>query len=293
LKRSNRLVLLIGVFLAVIAFVGIALTLNQGPGPDAVPTPATKLPTVIAAQDIPLGAVVTQEMLTLADRNIDGERKTTAFQNPELIIGSIARRPITAGAQLEAADFIDPGGLTRIDVPPGMRAFAVQVDQVSGVGTIIRAGDYVDMIIGLTGDRFPVVEVNPDDDTITVVAGLNGTSVKLLIEGMQVLGTALPAPAAAADPNAPAASGEPATTLTGNQELVILAVSAQQAEIIKFAQMDGSITLALRSPRDFVDENGQPVVVIPSGTTGVILKTLVDVYGVIRPELVEAILPTQ
>jgi Flp pilus assembly protein CpaB len=174
-----------------------------------------------------------------------------------------------------------------------MRAFAVQVDQVSGVGTIIRAGDYVDMIIGLTGDRFPVVEVNPDDDTITVVAGLNGTSVKLLIEGMQVLGTALPAPAAAADPNAPTASGEPETTLTGNQELVILAVSAQQAEIIKFAQMDGSITLALRSPRDFVDENGQPVVVIPSGTTGVILKTLVDVYGVIRPELVEAILPTQ
>jgi hypothetical protein len=57
--------------------------------------------------------------------------------------------------------------------------------------------------------------------------------------------------------------------------------------------MDGSITLALRSPRDFVDENGQPVVVIPSGTTGVILKTLVDGYGVIRPELVEAILPTQ
>jgi len=120
------------------------------------------------------------------------------------------------------------------------------------------------------------------------------SNVKLLIEGMQVLGTALPAaPAAAADPNAPAASGEPATTLTGNQELVILAVSAQQAEIIKFAQMDGSITLALRSPKDFVDENGQPVVNLPAGTTGVILKTLVDGYGVIRPELVEAILPTQ
>jgi 2-hydroxy-3-keto-5-methylthiopentenyl-1-phosphate phosphatase len=109
---------------------------------------------------------------------------------------------------------------------------------------------------------------------------------------MQVLGTALPAPAAA-DPNAPAPSGQPATTLTGNQELVILAVSAQQAEIIKFAQLDGSITLALRSPKDFIDENGQPIVTVPSGTTGVILKTLVDGYGVIRPELVEAILPAQ
>jgi pilus assembly protein CpaB len=292
LKRSNRLVLLIGVFLAVIAFVGIALTLNGNSGTPTA-TPATKLPTVIAAQDIPLGAVVTKDMLTVADRDIDGDRKASAFQNPELVIGSVARRAIGNGAQLEAADFVTTGGLTQIDVPPGMRAYAVQVDQISGVGTIIRAGDYVDMVVGLTGDRFPVVQVNPGDATVTVVAGLNGTSVKLLIEGMQVLGTALPAPVTAADPNAPAASGEPQTTLTGDQELVILAVSAQQAEIIKFAQMDGSITLALRSPKDFVDENGQPVVNLPAGTTGVILKTLVDGYGVIRPELVEAILPTQ
>ncbi|HET9520537.1 MAG TPA: Flp pilus assembly protein CpaB [Candidatus Limnocylindrales bacterium] len=291
MKRSNRLVLLIGVFLAVVAFVGIALTLGDGDGPGPATSVApTQLPTVIAAQDIPLGAVVTGEMLKVQDLPID-QRKLQSFQNPGQVIGKIARRAITTDAQLEVADF-SVTNLTQIDVPPGMRAYAVQVDQVTGVGTIIRAGDYVDMIIGLTGDRFPVVEVNPDDDTITVVAGLNGTSVKLLIEGMQVLGTALPA-TPAADPNAPAPSGEPATTLTGNQELVILAVSAQQAEIIKFAQMDGSITLALRSPKDFVDESGNPIVVVPSGTTGVILKTLVDGYGVIRPELVEAILPTQ
>jgi pilus assembly protein CpaB len=294
LKRSNRLVLLIGVFLAVIAFVGIALTLSNGTGggPQASVAP-TKLPTVLAAQDIPLGAVVTKEMLTVADRDIDGQRKPTAFQNPELVIGQTARRAIANGSQLEAADFQTGTGIQQLTVPPGQRAIAVQVDQLSGVGTVIRAGDYVDMVVGITGDKFPVVELNPDDDTITVVSGLNTTSVKLLIEGMQVIGTLLPAPTAAADPNAPAASGAPETTLTGGQEIVILAVSAQQAEIIKFAQLDGSITLALRSPKDFIDEQGNPVVTVPSGTTGVILKTLVDGYGVIRPELVEAILPTQ
>jgi pilus assembly protein CpaB len=293
LKRSNRLVLLIGVFLAVIAFVGIALTLGQGsgPGPGASVAP-TELPTVVAAQDIPLGAVVTGAMLKTQTLPVD-QRKTGSFQNVGQVIGQTARRKITAEAQVEAADFSVSSGIAQIDVPPGMRAFAVQVDQVSGVGTIIRAGDYVDMVVGLTGDKFPVVEINPDDDSISVVAGLNTTSVKLLIEGMQVLGTALPAPTAAQDPNAPAPSGQPETTLTGNQELVILAVSAQQAEIIKFAQLDGSISLALRSPKDFIDENGQPVVTLPAGTTGVILKTLVDGYGVIRPELVEAILPSQ
>jgi Flp pilus assembly protein CpaB len=75
---------------------------------------------------------------------------------------------------------------------------------------------------------------------------------------------------------------------------VILSVTAQQAEVIKFAQLQGSISLVLRSPKDFFDENGQPVLPVPPGTTGVILKTLVDGgYGVLRPELVEAILPKQ
>jgi len=73
---------------------------------------------------------------------------------------------------------------------------------------------------------------------------------------------------------------------------VILSVTAQQAEVIKFAQLQGNISLVLRSSQDFFDENGEPLLPIPAGTTGVILKTLVDEgYGVLRPELVEAILP--
>jgi Flp pilus assembly protein CpaB len=137
-----------------------------------------------------------------------------------------------------------------------------------------------------------VVTLNTTDKSITVVAGLNSTSVKLLLSGMQVLGTLLPPPPAAAEA-APAPSGQPTTTLTGNQEMVIVAVDAQQAEILKFAQLDGSISLALRSPADFVDASGQPIVSIPAATTGITLKQLVDIYGVIRPQLVEAILPAQ
>ena len=115
---------------------------------------------------------------------------------------------------------------------------------------------------------------------------------------MQVLGTLLPPPPAAAqaeDPNAPAA--EPGTVLSGQQEIVILAVTPQQAEIIKFAQLDSPLfSLVLRSAQDFIDpetqlpfENGP----IPDATTGIILKTLVDTYGVLPPELIEAILPAQ
>jgi pilus assembly protein CpaB len=297
LKRSNRLVLLVGVFLAVIAFVGIALLLNGpgGGGGTANPTPPTVLPAVIAVKDIPLGATVTEDMLTEQPLKVDTERKTTAFSSTKLVVGAIARRKITAGTQLEAAYFdTSSTACSTIDVPTGLRAMAVQVDQVSGVGTVINSGDFVDAVVGFTGDKFPVVTLNPTDNSISVVAGLNGTSVKLLIEGMQVLCRQLPPAPAPANGAAPASTSGPGVSLNGQQEIVILGVTAPQAEIIKFAQLDGSTTLVLRSNADFPrDEAGNIVPPPPAGTNGVTLKILTTQFAVPIPELVEAVLPAQ
>ena len=298
MKRSNRLVLLIGVFLAVIAFVGIALLLSSSRTPPPETVAPKELPTVLAVRDIPLGVVVTADMLDVQSRPID-QRKTTAFTSKELIIGQVARRPIVTGAQLEAADFdTSTTGCGTIDVPPGLRAIAVQVDQVSGVGTIINTGDYVDMLVGFTGDKFPVVTLNPTDQTITAVGNLNGTSVKLLLEGMQVLCRQLPPPPAPAQGQAQqgtttGGTSNPQTSLNGQQEIVILGVIPTHAEVIKFAQLDGSISLVLRSRKDFVDENNNPVIPPPSGSKGITLKKLTVDFAVPIPELVEAILPAK
>ncbi|HEY8990258.1 MAG TPA: RcpC/CpaB family pilus assembly protein, partial [Candidatus Limnocylindrales bacterium] len=192
-------------------------------------------------------------------------------------------------------------GCGTVDVPKGLRAVSVQVDQVSGVGTIINSGDYVDLLVGFTGDKFPVVTVNPTDQTISVVSGLNGTSVKLLLQGMQVLCRQLPPPTAA-QAQAPAASpgtgttgtGTTQTSLNGQQEIVILSVTPTQAEVIKYSQLDGSISLVLRSGKDFVGPDGvTPVIPDPAGTTGITLKKLTTDFAVPIPELVEAILPAQ
>ena len=299
MKRSNRLVLLIGVFLAVIAFVGIALLLsstNKTTEPSNLPP--KELPTVLAVRDIPLGVVVTADMLDVQSRPID-QRKTSAFTSKELIIGQVARRPIVTGAQLEAADFdTSTTGCGTIDVPKDLRAIAIQVDQVSGVGTIINTGDYVDLLVGFTGDKFPVVTLNPTDNTITAVGNLNGTSVKLLLEGMQVLCRQLPPPP-------PPAQGQtqgtttttgttaPQTSLNGQQEIVIVGVTPTQAEVIKFSQLDGSISMVLRSRKDFVDDQNNPIQAPPSGSKGITLKKLTVDFAVPIPELVEAILPAK
>lgn len=291
MKRSNRLILLIGVFLAIVTFVGIVLILGSGNrttgGPAAAPT---ELPTVFADRDIPLGTIITADMLRQENRPVTS-RDATAFSDRSLLLGKIVRTNVVKDKQLTAEDFDVSGAPVAVDCPANQRCIALQVDQVSGVGTLIRTGDYVDLLVAFTGDKFPIITLNPDDDSFTVVAGVNPTSSKLLLQGIQVVGTLLPPPPAQTEGQP---QGEQGTALNGQQEIVILSVDAQQAEVIKFAQLDGSISLTLRSPQDFRDPTTQsPIVPPPAETTGVTLSVLVDQYEVLVPQLVEAVLPTQ
>jgi Flp pilus assembly protein CpaB len=305
LKRSNRLVLLVGVFLAIVAFVGILLTL-QGTGtppPTAVPTTG---PVVVSKTDIPLSTRIRGDQVEIKVLPL-AAITAGAYKDPSQVVGQVARQPIANGAQITPAllGITGTGSIINIDCPATFRCMAIQVDQLTGVGTVIKSGDYVDMIIGLQADAFPVITLNPVDQSVTVVTGLNATSVKapLLLQGMQVVGTLLPPPPAAAATAAPAAgasaapAGGPSTTLTGQQEIVVLAVTPQQEEVIRFAQLTGAaplgaVSLVLRSVDDFIDPiTGAPVVSPPVETTGIILKTLVDSYGVLPPELIETVTP--
>jgi Flp pilus assembly protein CpaB len=291
LKRSNRLIMLIGVFLAIVAFIGILLLIQDDGDGTSTDVPTTAM-TVIATEDIPLGTPIRPEQVTEQELDLTA-RNAGAFEDVSQVIGSIVRQPVVAGAQITATTLSESGAVATLRCPSGLVCMSVQVDQVTGVGTVIQTGDYVDMVVGFTGDKFPVITLNAIDDTFTVVSGINNTSVKALLQGMQVVGTLLPPPPAE-DPNAPDDGTGESVELNGQQQIVILAVDTQQAEIIKFAQLDGSISLVLRSPDDFVDPTtGDPIVPVPNDTSGIILKTLVDSYGVLPPELVETILPEQ
>ncbi len=294
MKRSNRLVLLVGVFLAIVAFVGI-LVIAQPTTKE--PPKATTGPVVVATVDIPLSTKIRADQVTT--KTIELSAITPgAFTDTSQVIGQVVRAPAASGSQITQATFggTSAGSIVEIATPAGMRAMAVQVDQVTGVGTVIKTGDYVDMIIGLTGDKFPVIAINPTDDSITVVNGLNSTSTKVILQGMQVLGTLLPPQDTSQGGEQPAPSGQPSqpdTTLNGQQQIVILAVTPQWAEVIKFAQLDSSISLVLRSPDDFIDPlTGAALTPATDKTTGVILKTLVDSYGVLPPEVVQTVTPT-
>lgn len=306
MKRSNRLVLLIGIFLALVAFVLVLITLRGGSsGGGGGPTPPpTTVNVVVAAANITLGSKITQDDVTtkpfaIADRPVD------SYTDPALVIGQTVRQSVTSGQYISTAIINGSGGtLTNIEVPAGFVAIALQVDQTTGVGTLIKPGDHVDVVTGLTSpDKVPLVESVPAPSPrpgATQAPGgygdeplkYNATTVKTLVQGLQVLGTLLPPPTAAAQPAASGSTGGTGTSLNGQQEIVILAVTTQQAEVIKFSQMDGNVSLVLRATADCQSPDGtaSPCPIVT--TSGITLRRLVDDFGILPPQIVQVIQPT-
>ncbi len=78
---------------------------------------------------------------------------------------------------------------------------AIPVDSLSGVGSLIQAGDYVDVMLAITDqpdpNKAPVVGEFRDESGLPATKildeWLNNTTIKVLVQNVQVLGTLLPA----------------------------------------------------------------------------------------------------
>jgi Flp pilus assembly protein CpaB len=296
LKRSNRLVLLIGIFLALVAFVLIIVMLggNQfGSTPQASAAPTTTK-VVVAVQDIALGDKILETQVGLKDIAI-AERPATAFGDTSLVVGQVARTSVLNGQLVTSVVLNGGGAIDNIEVPAGFVAMSVQVDQTTGVGTIIKPGDFVDVISGVTGEKVPLVVPDQTDPLgyVKLDPGLyNPTTVKVLSQGLQVLGTLLPPPPDITQAPASAAPDGTNTTLNGQQQIVILAVPLQDAEVLKFSQLDGSITLVLRSSKDCTTKPADGVTYCPVvATTGMTLKRMIDDRAVLPPQMVQVLVP--
>jgi Flp pilus assembly protein CpaB len=307
LKRSNRLIVLVGIILAVLVAGGVFI-LTQGNGTTGSSGPgqsqaATTVTVLVASQDMSLGTVIAASPPMVTTKQVDVTVAPIGyFTNPADVIGLVVRKDVHTGDVLVEDDFNGTGLATSVEIEknlkPGFRAMTVQVDQVTGVGTLIQAGDYVDVVLSMENadNKFPVDvplaptrEGNPLTSLVhfgTINSILNATSVKVLVQNVQVLGTLLPPPtasnnqAAAASPGTQANAG---TALNGQQEIVVLALTPQQVELVRFTQLDGNLSLVLRST---ADQTAPPDV-----TSGITLRMLVDKYGVLVPRIVVGTLP--
>ncbi len=102
----------------------------------------------VAATDIPAYTPITAEMVTIKQVP-QGYAHPLAAHTAEEVIGYVTESEILQGEELLPAKLKQYGqsesGLS-YNVPEGMRAVTVSVDEVSGVAGFLQRGDYVDVI---------------------------------------------------------------------------------------------------------------------------------------------------
>jgi pilus assembly protein CpaB len=280
LKRANRLMLFVGVAFAAVAFVAV---LAFGGGQPQAPTTPQDVNVVVAALDLPLGTELTADKLTTQTRALADSSGT--YQHPEELAGQIVRRAVPAGQALTSDDFATTLNqqITQ-SIQPGLRAMAIPLSTVDAVAELIQPGDRVDVLISMkeTDGLNPQVLPNPNyghttiDGTvdtnpyIPIDEFINNTTVKVVVQNVQVLAV-MPRVTDQTNANPPADA-------LGPDVLVVLAVSPQQSEVVRYGQLDGNVSLVLRAPGDASSAD--------AATTGITLKWLVDNYGVLPPAAV-------
>jgi pilus assembly protein CpaB len=287
-KRSNRLVILVGVLLAVLAFVGIVILLNSRPnttGPEA-----TTVTVLVAKADIAIGDPVTAD--TVQQKEVQPEAVSgTRIADVSQVSGQKALYDIPAGSQVPAeAIGLGTGGSVCIEcqLEPGEKAIAFQVDRVTGLDFLVQPGDHIDIVFGtqlqVLQPTVDTVDNPPAEQRFEVIPGLeNARSVKTILQDKRVLyvsATRIRSTAVQATPS----PGQEAPAAPEAQQIenviIVFAGTDQDAETIKFAQNDlselGKLTAILRSTDDTDTEK----------TTGMTIDQLVKDYGIPIPNIV-------
>ena len=187
---------------------------------------------IVAAQEIPARVPITVSMLGSVSRPANAV-DPNAVTDPRQVVGSLSLITIPAGAGLTAAMVGQPSdvGLT-VRLKSGMRAVSISIDKVKGISGLVQPGDRVDVIAQ------PPKSGNAPPPAATILRGVRVLSIGEALESS----SATPSP-----------QEQSATTVT-------LEVTPKQANLLVMADLNTSLRLALRSPKEPV--NSQPTEVL-------------------------------
>ena len=295
MKRSNRLVILVGVLLAVLAFVGMVILLNgeggEGPnGPEVVTVRA-----LVATEDIDNGEEVTPDKVELRDDFQAGQVIGTPFTDVSQVFGQPALFDIPAGSQVprEALGLGGPGDVCiECQLEPGEKAVAFQVDRVTGLDFLVQPGDHIDIVLSQQIQVLQPTQDSLDDPTgpqrFETIPGLeNARTVKTILQDKRVLyvsATRAEELEPTEDTNGDGVIDDndaPPAQAAIDSVIIIFAGTDQDAEVIKFAQNalgeQGALTAVVRHADDDAVET----------TTGITIDALVEDYGLRIPDIVE------
>ncbi len=224
----RKLMLLVGALLVAGITAFMARSMFSGGGvATAAAAPAAPIgnQVLVAAKPLPLGTIITADMLVFQPWPKDMVEKAYLLKgqaDPAKLVGKVVRHTIMAGQPIAQGVLIGPGenGFLAAALGPGMRATTVSLSDTSGVAGFIFPGDRVDVILTqeVTGDG-PTLRTSE-----TIVRNLRVLAVDQRVD----------------DTATEAKIGRTAT----------LEVTPKLAEKIAVAETIGSLSLSLRSIAD-------------------------------------------
>ncbi|MHB8356041.1 MAG: Flp pilus assembly protein CpaB [Vulcanimicrobiaceae bacterium] len=225
--NTRRTTLLVAIILA----IGTGwLTLNYISSVQHASVAGTQLkPTLVAVQQIPPRVRITAAMVKRALRP-EAAIEPDALSQPQQAVGSLSLIAIPAGSTITASKIGSPidVGLP-VQITPGMRAVSIGVNPVEDVAGLIQPGDRVDVI------AIPPRQGQAPPPASAILRGVRVLAVGQSIE----YSSATPSPA-----------GQNSSTVT-------LEVTPKQADLLAMADLNTTLRLALRSPKEPI--NSEPV----------------------------------
>jgi len=313
MRRGGRLFILLGILILVAAALAyFVLSQPQNPSPElvAAPTQEIKKKIVVARIDIPANTILTDTETFLGVIDIPESEFNSApgqyFESTNELVNKQTVRQINFNDRITRSDVTEPGLSILIPTAqanqPRPKAVPLSVNNLSGVADQIRPGDFVDILTTIEIQRTIIRPgFGENNQIILKEEAFTGKSVKTLIQNVQVLqvlkpavpqgtpGAEAPPPAAAQGPPATDANGQPIPagqqqtpqsqgpqttgTFQPGDWILTLALTDQQAEIVKFSTESGTISLALRGRGDTAVDN----------TVGATLSLLVSQFGLPLP----------
>ncbi|KAB8140508.1 Flp pilus assembly protein CpaB [Chloroflexia bacterium SDU3-3] len=309
MRRGGQLILLVGLLLAVVVVAVIFMFGNglsglTGSSQEQV-LPPTAIPmqrVVVARVDIPRNTLLTDTESLLTETEIpETEYSSQAnkyFTNVSELTGKVTISAVNATQPIMADDVTDAGLSSQIppaaEGQPRTKAISLMVNNLTGVADEITPGDFVDIIASFNVSRIYLRPGFDEQGLLKIVEEqFNGQSTKTLIQNVQVLrirhaeaapeGTTTPTAEAQLDESGQPISPDGTTNttteangpgITPGSWLLIVAMTDQQAEILKYSREQGNgITLVLRGRGDNTVED----------TRGATLDLLVSNFGLPLP----------
>ena len=153
--RTNRGLLLLGLFLGLVSAALIVVYLSQaGEGGGGNVSGGEATPVVVASLDIAAGTRIVEGMVETKEIAAD-TALAGVFSDTEAVIGQVVRVQLVAGEQVITTKVTATGAAIAdgenpplaFVIPEGKRAVSIQVSNVIGASGLIRPGDYVDVIL--------------------------------------------------------------------------------------------------------------------------------------------------